>query len=128
VRLELGPYPAVIYERKDSDVAMRPSTKKRRIVDSDEDEDLKPVKPRTPAKVANNTPEKRIPKKAKPKSSKKSAKIAKSVSSRASSVPPSETEKSVAEESKVIDEDEDLEEEEELSDARSEEAAVASKT
>jgi hypothetical protein len=106
---------------------MRPSTKKRRIVDSDEDEDLKPVKSLTPAKVANATAGKRIPKEDKPKFRKKSAKIAKSISSRASTVPPSETEKSVAEESKAIDEEEDLKEEE-LSDARSEEAAVASKT
>jgi hypothetical protein len=102
---------------------MRPSTKKRRIVDSDEDEDVKPVKP---AKAVSTTPGKRMPKEDKPKFRKKSPKVAKSVSSRASTVPPSETEKSIAEESKAIDE-EDIEEEE-LSDARSEEAAVASKT
>jgi len=106
---------------------MRPSTKKRRIVDSDEDEAVKPVKHLKPAKAASTTPGKRMPKEDKPKLRKKSPKVAKSVSSRASTVPPSETDKSIAEESKAIDEEENIEEEE-LSDARSEEAAVASKT
>ncbi|KIM22746.1 hypothetical protein M408DRAFT_332788 [Serendipita vermifera MAFF 305830] len=106
----------------DEDEVMHPVTKKRRVISSDEDEEMvtshKPIK-----KVAKAGKSKvKAEDEEEPKPLKKTAKAPKSVSSRASSVPASDVESSVVQPLE--------EEEEEVSDValEEEEKLVASKT
>jgi hypothetical protein len=99
----------------DEDEVMHPVAKKRRVVTSDEDEEVMSPKPTTKATSKPSKPAL----KEKEKPSKKPAKPPKSVSSRASSVPPSEVESTLAPL---------IQEEDEVSDAASEEVLVTSKT
>jgi len=100
----------------DEDKIMHPAAKKRRVVASDEDEEA-------PAPIEAKTKSKHSKANLKRNEDviKKPAKPPKSVSSRASSVPPSEVESNPAQPPEE-------EEEGEVSDAVSEEGLVASKT
>lgn len=105
------------------DAVARPATKKRRVVSSDEEDEIPITKASTSKK---STAKSKIPETKSKKVKAKLPKAPKSVSSRASSVPASDVDNSVINEasSPVADVDPG---EEELSDAHSEEAAVASK-
>jgi hypothetical protein len=97
----------------DEDEVMHPVAKKRRVVTSDEDKEI------TPTTKATSKSSK-IASKEKEKPPRKSTKPPKSVSSRASSVPPSEVESTSAQPMEG--------KEEEVSDAASEEVLITSKT
>ena len=97
----------------DEDEVMHPAAKKRRVVTSDEDEEIVPTTKTTNKRGKTASKEKEKP-------PKKSTKPPKSVSSRASSVPPSEVESTSAQPIEG--------EEGEVSDAASEEVLITSKT
>jgi hypothetical protein len=99
---------------------MRPASKKRRVVTSDDEEEL--------PKAKNTSPKVSLSKKAlKGLGDKKTSKPRKAASSKASSPPPTDEDKSVALDTESIAEDVEPGEDE-LSEAGSEEAAVISKT